>query len=187
MATRYGILGQISPQISQVSITNKALTNGVATLTTSASHSLVTDQIVSISLSNPDQAFDGLRTITTTTSNTFSFVSANSNIASASATGVANGIEWTTLYTCPENVSMVSSTLVICNRAISAGYYLIAITDTPSGNPPPESIITAGDIAAGRETVFLTAGLISDETYKYIRVAASNNNFSFQLHGSEIS
>lgn len=82
---------------------------------------------------------------------------------------------------------MVSSSLVICNRSTTAGYYMVAITDQASGNPPDASIITKGDIMAGLETVFMTAGLIADATYKYVRVAASNNNFSFQLHGSEIS
>lgn len=187
MATAYKVLGQVAPTITALTVTNKALTSNVATITVSASHSLIVGQQVSISLTTADAAFDGLRTITGVTSTTFSFNSINSNVASTAATGTANGIQWTTLYTCPAETSMVSSSLVICNRATTAGYYMVAITDQASGNPPAASIVTNGDIMAGLETVFMTAGLVADSTYKYVRVAASNNNFSFQLHGSEIS
>lgn len=187
MPSSYKVLGQAAPSITAVNITNKALTSNVATLTTSAAHSLVVGQSVSISMTTPDEAFDGLRVITAVTSTTFSFNSVASNVTSTATTGVANGIQWVTLYTCPTTAAMVSSSLVICNRGTSAGYYMVAITDQASGNPPNAAIITAGDIMAGRETVFITAGLVADATYKYVRVAASNNNFSFQIHGSEIS
>jgi hypothetical protein len=189
MPTAYKVLGQVSPTITAVTITTKALTNNVATLTTSAAHSLIVGQQVSVTLTTPDASFDGLRTITAVTSTTFSFSSVNSNVTSVAATGSANGIQWTTLYSCPSAAgsAMVSSSLIVTNRSTQAGYYFIAIDPSSTGSPAATSIITNGDIVAGLETVFITAGLVADNTVRHVRVAASNNNFTFQLHGSEIS
>lgn len=189
MPTAYKVLGQVSPTITAVTITTKALTNNVATLTTSAAHSLIVGQQVSVTMTTPDASFDGIRTITAVTSTTFSFSSVNANVTSVAATGSANGIQWTTLYSCPSAAgsAMVSSSLVISNRVNQAAYYWIAVTSSASGSPADTAIITNGDVMAGLETIFITAGLVADNTVRHVRVAASNNNVTFQLHGSEIS
>lgn len=188
MATTYKVLGQVSPSITPVTITNKALASNVATLTTSASHSLIVGQQVSVTLTTPDDKFDGIRTITAVTSTTFSFSSINSDVASTAATGSANGVQWTTLYSCPSSAgaAMVSSSLVIANRVNEAAYYWVAIDSSDTGSPAATSIISNGDVMAGLETIFITAGLVADNTVRHVRVAASNNNLTFQLHGSEI-
>jgi hypothetical protein len=194
LATIYKVLGQVTPTSASVTITNKVLTNGVATLTTSTAHGFVLNQPVQINLVAADANFDGIRTITSApTSTTFTFSNVGvSNVASAgtSAGSLAVGAVWTNLYACPANdTSAIVSTLSVTNRGDVAAYYGVAISSASVGVAPDASIITTGDIAAGRETIFLTGGLIADSYSgkRFIRVAATNNNFTFQAFGSEIS
>ena len=186
MATTYKVMGQIATSQSSFSITNKALTSNVATLTTSATHSLVVGQSVSVILTTGDAAFDGLRVVATVpSSTTLTFSSINSNVTSVATTGTLTGFEWSTLYACPAGTSMVSSTLIVLNRGTTAGYYSIAVTDALS-EPAVSKLIVKNDLAAAQETVGLTLGITADATNKYIRVCASNANFTFALFGSEI-
>lgn len=73
--------------IQQFSINNKALTSGVATLTTSATHNFTVGQTVQVS--SVDSTFNGTFVITAVTSNTFSYDVAAANVTSAAATGSA--------------------------------------------------------------------------------------------------
>jgi len=66
-------------------ITNKALTSNVATLTTSVTHNLSVGQTVSVT--NVDSTFNGTFVVIATTSNTFSYVLVANNVSSTSATG----------------------------------------------------------------------------------------------------
>jgi len=68
-----------------VSVTNKALTSNVATLTTSVAHGLGVGQVVTVS--GVDAVFNGTYTITVVTSTTFSYAKNNADISSAAATG----------------------------------------------------------------------------------------------------
>jgi hypothetical protein len=69
-----------------ISVTNKALTSDVATLTTSAAHGLGVGQVVTIS--GVDSTFNGTYTITVVgTSTTFSYAKVASNVSSTAATG----------------------------------------------------------------------------------------------------
>jgi len=69
-----------------VSVTNKALTTNVATLTTSVAHGLGVGQVVTVS--GVDSTFNGTYTITVVgTTTTFSYAKTASDVASAAATG----------------------------------------------------------------------------------------------------
>jgi N4-gp56 family major capsid protein len=69
-----------------VSVTNKALTSNVATLTTSVAHGLGVGQVVTVS--GVDSTFNGTFTITVVgSSTTFSYAKTASDVASAAATG----------------------------------------------------------------------------------------------------
>ena len=70
---------------STFSINNKALTNNVATLTTSATHDFVADDQVYVT--GVDTTFDGVYTITAVTTNTFSYDRTATNVVSTGATG----------------------------------------------------------------------------------------------------
>jgi hypothetical protein len=187
MGTTYKVLGQQATAQSSLSVTNKALTNNVATLTTSAAHNLVVGQSVSIIMTTPDAAFEGVRVVTSApTSTTFTFGSVNSNVTSVAATGTATGFTWYTLYTCPSNTSAVLSSLVVTNRGTTGGYYQIAISDSASA-VANKDIIVYNDLAAASETIGLSLGITLDSTVKYLRVSASNANFTFNAFGMEIT
>lgn len=70
-------------------ISNKALTSNVATLTTSSSHGLFAGD--SVTISDLDVAFNGTYTIVSVpTTTTFTYAKTGSNVASASDTGTAS-------------------------------------------------------------------------------------------------
>ena len=74
------------PSITKT-ITNKALTGNVATLTTSVAHGfLVGDSVV---ITGIDVVFNGTYTITSTTSTTFNYARTNTNVVSVATTGTA--------------------------------------------------------------------------------------------------
>jgi hypothetical protein len=68
-------------------VTNKALTGNVATLTTSANHGFTVGQTVKVAIGDP--VFDGTYVITAVTANTFSYARVNANVTSVAATGTA--------------------------------------------------------------------------------------------------
>ena len=69
-----------------VSVTNKALTSNVATLTTSVAHGLGVGQVVTVS--GVDSTFNGTYTITVVgSSTTFSYAKTAANVSSTAATG----------------------------------------------------------------------------------------------------
>jgi len=68
-----------------VSVTNKALTSNVATLTTSVAHGLGVGQVVTIS--GVDSTFNGTYTLTAVTSDTLSYAKTATNVTSVAATG----------------------------------------------------------------------------------------------------
>jgi N4-gp56 family major capsid protein len=75
------------------SVTNKALTSNVATLTTSAAHGFEVGE--SVTVAGVDATFNGSYTITAVTSTTFSFAKTASNVASAavSPAGTASSLD----------------------------------------------------------------------------------------------
>jgi N4-gp56 family major capsid protein len=78
-----GVNGGITPTVS---VTNKALTSNVATLTTAVAHGLGVGQVVTVS--GVDSVFNGTYTITVVGSTTtFSYAKTNADVTSAAATG----------------------------------------------------------------------------------------------------
>ncbi len=78
-----GVNGGITPTVS---VTNKALTSNVATLTTAVAHGLGVGQVVTVS--GVDSVFNGTYTITVVGSTTtFSYAKTNADVSSAAATG----------------------------------------------------------------------------------------------------
>lgn len=75
------------------SVTNKALTSNVATLTTSAAHGFEVGETVTVA--GVDATFNGTHTITAVTSTTFSFAKTASNVSSAAVdpAGTASSLD----------------------------------------------------------------------------------------------
>jgi len=85
-----GLIGEYATSVSTVTATvsNKALTSDVATITTSAAHGFVAGDIVVIT--GVDATFNGTHYITgAPTTTTFTFVKDAANVTSAAATGSA--------------------------------------------------------------------------------------------------
>jgi hypothetical protein len=85
-----GLIGEYATAVSTVTatISNKALTSDVATITTSAAHGFVSGDIVVIT--GVDATFNGTHYITgAPTATTFTFVKDAANVTSAAATGSA--------------------------------------------------------------------------------------------------
>ena len=98
--------------IQQFSISNKALTSGVATLTTSATHNFTVGQTVQVA--SVDSTFNGTFVITAVTSNTFSYAVAAANVSSTAATGSA------TILTTGDIVCATNEIPEISNLVITA-------------------------------------------------------------------
>lgn len=77
-------MNKVYPTIT-ATVTNKALTSNVATLTTSAAHGFAVGMTAEVS--GVDATFNGSYTITAVTSTTFSYAKTASNVTSTAATG----------------------------------------------------------------------------------------------------
>jgi N4-gp56 family major capsid protein len=86
-----------SPRVEKINgdartITNKALTSNVATLTTSTNHGFDVGDVVTVDCD--DNVFDGTFTVTVVGSaTTFSYAKTNANVTSAAATGTVSAAE----------------------------------------------------------------------------------------------
>lgn len=91
----------------------------------------------------------------------------------------------TTAYTVPSSTQAVLSTIVVCNRAASAGSYRIAIR--PDGATLATSHYVAYDIAiAANDSTALTLGITLGDT-DVVTVYASSADMTFSVFGSEIA
>jgi hypothetical protein len=91
-----GLVGEYSTPvtISTATITNRALTDNVATITTAAAHNfLVGDRVTIAGIAAPNTALNGTYAITTVPSaTTFTYAKTNANIASAAGSGTADAV-----------------------------------------------------------------------------------------------
>ena len=91
-----GLVGEYSTPVtlSTATITTRALTDNVATITTAAAHNfLVGDRVTIAGIASPNTALNGTYAITTVPSaTTFTYVKTNANIASASGSGTADAV-----------------------------------------------------------------------------------------------
>jgi hypothetical protein len=91
----------------------------------------------------------------------------------------------TTAYTVPSSTESVVSTIVVCNRAASAGSYRIAIR--PDGATLANTHYVAYDIAiAANDSTALTLGITLNAA-DVVTVYASSADMTFSLFGSEIA
>jgi glucose-6-phosphate dehydrogenase assembly protein OpcA len=91
----------------------------------------------------------------------------------------------TTAYTVPSSTQAVLSTIVVANRASSAGSYRIAIR--PDGASLATTHYVAYDIAiAANDSTALTLGITLGDT-DVVTVYASSADMTFSVFGSEIA
>jgi hypothetical protein len=91
----------------------------------------------------------------------------------------------TTAYTVPSATQAVLSTIVVANRASSAGSYRIAIR--PDGATLATTHYVAYDVViAANDSTALTLGITLGDT-DVVTVYASSADMTFSVFGSEIS
>lgn len=205
------------------SVTNKELTSNVATLTV-GSHRITAGQSVTVSIS--DATFDGSHIVTGTTANTITYDLIASNVDSQSTSGnvsyldlafngtfvvdsnpttttftytrvaedlastaasnlTATHIPWNIAATCPAGVSMVISSLMICNQSYGPGRYQVAVAD--SLDFENRNIIFYNDVLDTSDTVTITGGIVLDETNKYLLIASDIVGISASVFAVEVS
>jgi hypothetical protein len=91
----------------------------------------------------------------------------------------------TTLYTVPSATETVVSTIIVCNRATTAGTYRISVRPNGASLANEHYIAYDVSLAANGVTAY-TIGLTLDAS-DVLEVYASSANFSFSAYGSEIT
>lgn len=102
--------------IQQFNISNKVLTGGVATLTTSATHNFTVGQTVQVG--SVDSTFNGVHVVTAVTSNTFSFALAATNVPSAAATGTATVLTTGDIVCATNEIPEISNLVITATGGI---------------------------------------------------------------------
>jgi hypothetical protein len=121
---------KIYPAIT-VSITNKALTSNVATLTTSAAHGLSTG--LEITITGVDATFNGTYTITgVPTTTTFTYAKTASNVTSVAVSPVGTGVTNPVVHFIDYNTGTAEPVYAICDDGVFA--YWVTNADV-SGTP----------------------------------------------------
>ena len=91
----------------------------------------------------------------------------------------------TTLYTVPAATEAVISTIVVANRAATAGSFRLSVR--PNGAAQADQHYLAYDVPiAANDSTTLTLGITVDAT-DVITVYASSADMSFNVFGSEIA
>ena len=157
-AANFGITGKndgyifmSAPAPTAANVSNKVLTNNVATLTTSAAHGFSTSN--SVTITGVDATFNGTYTITGTTSNTFTYAKTASNVASAavSPVGVA------TRYTGEGNLVLATDANGSANKIVFAAGGLESANEqmsiTPDANVHIEIATASTNATTGALTV----------------------------------
>ena len=91
----------------------------------------------------------------------------------------------TNVYTVGSGVETVISTIIIANRAASAGTFRLSVR--PNGGTQTDAMYCAYDVAvAANDSTTLTLGLTVDAT-DVITVYCSSADMSINIFGTEIS
>ena len=91
----------------------------------------------------------------------------------------------TDVYTVPSATSAVVSTIIIANRAATAGTFRLSVR--PNGGTQTDAMYCAYDVpVAGNDSTTLTLGLTVDAT-DVITVYCSSADMSINIFGTEIS
>lgn len=89
-----------------------------------------------------------------------------------------------TLYTVPANTQAVTSSIVVCNQAVSTN---IRVAVRPTGEAiASKHYIVYDNVVNANDTMVLTIGVTANAT-DVVSVYAGTANVSFNLYGSEIT
>jgi hypothetical protein len=171
---------KVFPAIT-VSISNKALTSNVATLTTSAVHGLsVGMQIV---ITSVDATFNGTYTITgVPTTTTFTYAKTASNVTSAAVSPVGTGVAELVHF-----VDYNSGTDLPVYAICDDGTFAYWITNTATKKTVYKKALTASSVDADTK-MFDEVGTISNAAMEYVKdrivLCADNKVYEFSTSAS---
>jgi hypothetical protein len=157
---------QITVSAITETVTNKALTNNVATITTTGSHTYrVGDQVTVASV---DATFDGTYAITAVTSNTFTYAKTAANVASQADTGTTS-VAGRRVYdgivrdTTDNIVKFFQNLVVKPTSTVDFSEAGVTYTDIKTGGIAAEEITATGNltIATDKLTVNASSGAVS--------------------------
>lgn len=130
-------------------VTNKALTSNVATLTTSAPHGLAVGHVVTVT--GVDATFNGTYTLTAVTTTTLSYAKAAADVASAAATGTVTSpnvrlVELEEEQAVPAEYLTTVTTQLATYTTAAQGYAASAAGSVSLVAWAPATAYTAGDV-----------------------------------------
>lgn len=171
---------KVFPAIT-VSISNKALTSNVATLTTSAVHGLCVGMVITIT--GVDATFNGTYTITgVPTTTTFTYAKTASNVTSAAVSPVGTGVA-ELIHFVDYNSGADLPVYAICDD----GTFAYWITNTATKKTVYKKALTA--TSADSDTkMFDEIGSIANAAMEYVKdrivLCADNKVFEFSTSAS---
>ena len=171
---------KIFPAIT-VSISNKALTTNVATLTTSAVHGLAVGMV--ITMTGVDATFNGEYTITgVPTTTTFTYAKTASNVSSTAVSPVGTGVA-ELIHFVDYNSGADLPVYAICDD----GTFAYWITNTATKKTVYKKALTLTSSDADTK-MFDEVGAISNATMEYVKdrivLCADNKVFEFSTSAS---
>jgi DNA/RNA endonuclease YhcR with UshA esterase domain len=153
-------------------VSNKALTNNFATLTTSGAHGFAIGQ--SVTVSGVDATFNGTYTVTSTTSTTFTYAKTASNVVSVSSSGsVTSAAGWISAQDTAIAAAALAAQLADEAAQLGAEAALVAQNTADGKNKiyRQTTVPTGGTYAEG-DTWFDTDG--DNAIYRYSAAAATS-------------
>lgn len=169
-------------------VTNKAKSDGYATLTTGSAHNFNVGDWITVELN--DSAFDGDFVITSVpTTTTLTYVKVGSNVTSAAVTaGAVSANQPIELYSPAAGKSAVCSTLSISNALDHSCYFsaYVVVNGDSIQTPPQKALIANKIIVDAGETYSLTMGYTLGAGESLV-VQASHAGMYFNLFGTELS
>lgn len=169
-------------------VTNKAKTDGVATLTTGTAHGINPGDWITVWIN--DTLFDGDAIVyDVPTSTTLRYVKLGANVTSAAvASGALAAQKAISVYAVPSGMQAVCSTLTVSNNLTHAGYFSAYVVKSGDSiaTPPDKSIVFHRIAVNAGESYNATMGYTLNAGDRVV-VRASHAGMHFNLFGSELS
>ena len=167
---------KIYPAIT-VSISNKALTSDVATLTTSAAHGLSAG--MQITITGVDATFNGTYKITgVPTTTTFTYAKVNTNVTSAAVSPVGTGVS-EIIHFIDNNTGADTKVYAICDD----GTYAYWATNTGNKFEMFKKLLTADSGTAGTSMMTSPSVLLTNGEMEFVkdRIILCFNNTVYEI------
>lgn len=159
-------------------ITNKALTSNVATLTTSVTHSYAIGTVVVVT--GVDATFNGEYTVTAITSNTFSYAKTATNVTSVASTG---SVSSTVTHFIDYNSGVDRPVHGICDDGTTAYWVTNRLQGGNQRLTVLKKALTGSSSTANTEMFYSNTVEVTNATIEYIKdrivMAANNSIYEF--------